>query len=230
MSDAFEFTAFEVTAFETEGGTYAASSYAQMMINLLPPGRVWRLVGSVLEAVLAACAEELANVDARVIDLLNEADPSTTVELLDERERELDLEAAATTEERQARIVARLVARQRYRPSDFQAALAPLLGQAAGDVVVIETSHADAVAIEDVREIFRFYILRDPTVAGTYYLDSAQDLVDAIKPSHTAGYMIETVAALYDDPYSLYNRDLLDGVSSLYDDPVTLYDRDVYGA
>lgn len=226
----FEPTAFEPTAFYV-GGASSAPAYGRMLVALLPPGRLWRLIGgSILSKVLDADADELARVDARVINLSDEADPRTTLELLPEHERELGLETASTVAERRARVLARTIARQRYRPADFQAALAPLFGQDAADVVVIETTHAQALAMGDVREIFRFFVLRDPTVAGTYYLDSAQELIDAIKPSHTAGHAIESMLALYDDPYSLYDRDVMDGVPSLYDDARTLYDRDVYGA
>lgn len=225
----FEPTAFEPSAFYV-GGATTSPAYARMLWALLPPGRVWRPLSGVLFKVFQACADELARVDARVINLTDEADPRTALELLPEYERELDLETAPTADERRARIVARTIARQRYRPVDFQTALAPLLGQDAVDVVVIETTHAQAVAMGDVREIFRFFILRDPNVPGTYYLDSAQDLVDSIKPSHTAGHMIETTAALYDDPHSLYDRDLLEGTPSFYDELTTLYDLDVYGA
>lgn len=186
-----------------------AEAYARMMAALLPPGRVWRFVESVLSKLLLACADELARLDARVADLLDEAVPSTATELLPEYERELDLEEAATTAERRARIVARLVARQRYRPIDFQLALHKLLSQAPGDVVVIETSHAEAVAMGDVREIFRFFIYRDPSEPGTYYIESAQEIVDKIKPSHTIGFVIESTAFKTGDPHSLLGRDLL---------------------
>ncbi|MGN6105790.1 MAG: hypothetical protein ACTHU0_11840 [Kofleriaceae bacterium] len=320
--------------------------YARMMASLLPPGRVWRLIGgSVLSKLLAACADELGRLEARVIDLLDEADPSTADELLPEYEREIDvatdpgaatihtffqlsddvqtsgspwaavLEArqtgaagdalsfsigfhdgdpyeievrdhercdvtgvapvwepapnnigvrvmassvslptvadiesaiaarsqlarvsthdpaptktidmdvmellvcearffggAAADAARRARVVARLVARQRYRPSDFQIALAPLLGQAAAEVVVLERTHTIAAAMGDVREIFRFFVYRDPAAPGAYSLADAQVLVDKIKPSHTAGHVIESVNFLCDDPHSLCERDIL---------------------
>lgn len=186
-------------------------AYARMMVALLPPGRLWRLVGGLLSDLFLACADELGRIDARAVDLLNEADPSTAVELLPEYERELDLEADGTVEERQARIVARTVARQRYRPVDFQTALAPLLGQPPEDVVALERSHAFAASIGDDREIYRFFIYRDPTLPGAYFIASAQQLVDKIKPTHTAGHVIESVAACYRDPYSLYRRDLMRG-------------------
>lgn len=185
-------------------------AYQRMQAALLPPGKLWRLVGdSLLSALFLGAADELERFDARVGDLLAEADPRNATELLAEYERELDLDEASTTAERRARILARLIARQRYRPVDFQTALAPLLGQDADDIVVIETSNAVAESMGDVREIFRFFIYRDPTLPNDYFVDSAQDLVDAIKPSHTIGHVIESIDFLCDDEFSLCDRDLL---------------------
>ena len=186
-----------------------ADAYARMLKALLPPGKLWRLVASVLAEFFLGCADELARVDARAADLINEADPTTATELLPEYERELELAPAATIEERRARIVALLVRRQRFRPVDFQTALAALLAQDAADVVVIERTRAFCIAIGDDREIFRFFIYRDPTLPGTYFLASAQEVVNGMKPSHTVGTVIERIDALYDDPHTLYDRDLL---------------------
>lgn len=184
--------------------------YQRMLMALLPPGKLWRLLGdSLLSKLFEGCADELDRLHARASDLLNEAEPSTAVELLPDYELELDLETAATEEERQARVVARLVARQRIRPVDFQTALASLLGQDPADVVVLERTAAMAASMGDVREKFRFFIYRDPTLPGTYYLDSAQDLVDTIKPSRSVGHVIESIDFLCDDEFSLCDSDLL---------------------
>lgn len=181
-----------------------------MMIALLPPAdRLWRQVGEVVSNILLGCADELARLDARAEALIEESHPASALELLPEFEQDLGLEQASTTEERRARIIARTIARQRYRPVDFQTALAPLLGQDAEDVVVLERSNAMAVSLGDDREIFRFFIFRDPTLPGDYFVDAAQDLVDAIKPSHTAGHVIESISFLCDDAFSLCDRDLL---------------------
>jgi hypothetical protein len=187
-----------------------AEQYQRMLAALLPPSRLWRLVGdSVIRKLLLGSADELERLHGRYLDLLDESIPSDVDELLEEYERELELEAEGTDAERRARVVARYIARQRYRPVDFQLALAPLLGMAAADVVVLETSHAVAVAMGDHREIFRFFIFRDPTEPGTYDVDGAQALIDDIKPSHTQGHVIESIDFLCDDPYSLCDRDLL---------------------
>lgn len=185
-------------------------SYQRMLTSLLPPGKLWRLIGgSFLSSLLLACADELVRIDGRAGNLLAESIPSTAVELLPEYESELEIASTGTIAERQARIVARHVARQRYRPADFQLALAPLLGQASTAVVVIERTAALAASMGDVREIFRFFIYRDPTSPGAYYLADAQLLVDAIRPTHTAGHVIESINLLCDDPFSLCDRDIL---------------------
>lgn len=187
----------------------ASEANRRMLASLMPQGKL-RLDGDgVLGSVLLASADELGRVDGRIDDLLNEADPSTAVELLPEYERELDLVAAPSIPERRANIVALTVRRQGFRPADFQQALALLLGQDAGDVVVIERTRAQVIAMGDDREIFRFFIYRDPTLPGTYFLASAQAMVDRMKPSHTAGYVIESTAFKVGDPHSIVGRDIL---------------------
>lgn len=211
----FSPAAFSATAFAVAPEHPAsAGMYARMMIALLPPGKLWRTIGSTLYNLFLGCADELARVHERSADLLSESVPSTAIELLPEYERELGItDPAATTAERQANIVARLVARQRFRPVDFQQALAPLLGQDPDDVDVRERSHAAAMTMGAFPitgdEIFRFFIYRNPALGGAYFLASAQALVDKIKPSHTKGYVIESVSFLCDDPFSLCDRDLL---------------------
>lgn len=196
-----------ILAFTLDGG---GGRNATMLANLLPPGRVWRLgQESVLDAVLLGSADELDRIDARVDDLLDEADPRTADELLPEYEAELGLVAAATIEERRANVIARLIRRQRFRPADFRQALAPLLAQDPADVVVIERSPTFCATVGDQREIFRFFVYRDPALPGTYFLASAQALVDSMKPSRTAGYVIESIAFTLGDPFSLLGRDIL---------------------
>lgn len=212
-SGAFSPAAFSPTAFSIAAD---GEPYARMLMALLPPGRLWKLIGSTLEQFFRACADELARFDLRIGDFLNEIDPSTATELLPEYETELALVAAQTAAERRANIIARLVRRQRFRPADFQQALAQLLAQDPSAVVVIERSLAYISAVGDQREIYQFFIYRDPTLPGTYFLASAQALVadlatqsGGMKPSHTKGFVIESINMLYDDAHSLYDRDLL---------------------
>jgi hypothetical protein len=210
MSGGFSPLAFSSTVFAVAPIALNSEAYARMLRALLPPGRVWSVeLDAVTQSLLLASADELARVEVRAVDLVNEANPSTAAELLVDYERDLNLESTGELEERSARVIARLVRRQRFRPADLQAALAPLLGQDPEDVVVLERTHAAAAALGDDREIYRFFVYRDPSLPGSYFVASAQALVDSMKPSHTAGHVIESISALYDDPHSLYDRDLL---------------------
>ncbi len=187
-----------------------AAAYARMLKALLPPSKLWRLAPeSVISGTLTASADELERVDGRGEDLLLEADARTADELLPEFERVLGTSSDGTLAARRARVVALLIRRQRYRPIDFQNVLAPLLGLAPEDVLVIETSHAEALAMGDAREIFRFFIYRDPGLPGSYDLEAAQEMIDRMKPSHTQGHLVLSTSFLCDDPDSLCDRDVL---------------------
>lgn len=187
-----------------------AAAYAKMLASLLPPGRVWRLeTGTVLANVLLGAADELERIHERGQDLIEESDPRTTDELLEDFERVLDLDSDGTDDERRARVVSHLLKRQRVRPADYQQILAPILGLDAEDVEVREISRADAIAMDDDTQIYRFHIFRDPGLGGTYDVAAAQAVVDAMSHAHVKGIVIETLGFICDDPMSLCDRDLL---------------------
>ena len=83
---------------------------------LLPSGAAWpREPDTVLTKVLHALADGLARAHNRAVNILNEADPRTTLELLTDWERVCGLPdpcsgLAATIAERRAQVVARLTA------------------------------------------------------------------------------------------------------------------------
>ncbi len=91
-----------------------AADYLRALVQLLPPGRVYpRGAEGAFRDTLAALAEEFARIDARADDLVNEADPRTTVELIDDWERALGLPDECTgpletLEQRRQAIVAKL--------------------------------------------------------------------------------------------------------------------------
>ncbi|MBX9596003.1 MAG: DUF2313 domain-containing protein [Roseomonas sp.] len=89
--------------------------YLALLQALLPTGAALpREADSVVTALLGVPAAELARIEAAAADLLEEADPRTTVQLLAEWEAEFglpddcDLATAATTEERRAALLARI--------------------------------------------------------------------------------------------------------------------------
>jgi len=159
--------------------------------------------------LLLAAGDECARVDQRQRDVLAESDPRTAVETLADWERVLDQPSTGTTGERQARITSELIRRQRFRPIDFREALAPLLGLTASQVVVIETTAAQAAAMNDPRQIYQFYVYRDPGLGGSWDLPAAQRLIEIMKPTHTRGTAIESIDFVCDDPESLTDRDIL---------------------
>lgn len=64
------------------------AAYQDALLQLLPPGVAWsRDPGSSMGRLMLALADEFARIDTRVGDLINEADPRTTLELLVDWER-----------------------------------------------------------------------------------------------------------------------------------------------
>lgn len=189
---------------------FTADAYARIQKALLPPGRVWRLdLGSFITKVFLASGDELARVSGRSADLVEEKDPRTTTELITDHESELALTASGTLQDRRDTVVALLIRRQRFRPVDVQAALTVELGLDPGDIDVIETSRAQAIAAGDDRLIYLFHVFRDPALGGTYDVAAAQVILDDISHSHTLGKIVESITFKCDEPTSLCDRDLL---------------------
>ncbi len=111
-----------------------AAQYLSQLQSLLPSGPAWpREPDSELTKFLTGLAEEFARIDARATDLLNESDPRTASETLDEWEASLGLPdigiTTTTDEERQIAIVARM--RTSEEPTEaFFYSLAEALGYA----------------------------------------------------------------------------------------------------
>ncbi|TAH39300.1 MAG: DUF2313 domain-containing protein [Planctomycetota bacterium] len=109
--------------------------YADQLWALLPTGLVWRRSpGTVFDALLQGCAGELARLDKRSADLLREADPRTTTELLVDWERVCGLPdpcvgELTTVAERRAAVVQRLT-QQGGQSVAFLLALGLALGYA----------------------------------------------------------------------------------------------------
>lgn len=98
-----------------------AATYLQQLQALLPPGRAWpRDDNSTLGKTLHALADELARVDGRVTDLLDEIIPDQTSELLAQWERICGVAGAQA-------VLAQLAAQGGASPAYF-IALADLLG------------------------------------------------------------------------------------------------------
>ena len=92
---------------------YASSDYAAALSALMPRGRVWSTdPSSTQQLTLATFAPTAERLDAAAQQLLVDAVPSTTVNLITEWEESLGLvvqDAGLTLQQRQAAVVARLV-------------------------------------------------------------------------------------------------------------------------
>ena len=186
-----------------------ADLYRMQLQALLPQGAAWPRDG---DAVLTALlAEELARVDARALKLIEEADPRTADELLEDWERVTGLPdpctegLANTLQERRAAVVAKLTLRGGQSIAFFLA-VAESLGY---DGVSVEEFRPFVCGLselgvdplaggEDVRFVWR---VRVPGPRATSFrcgesecgerltdIDRAEDLecvLQRLKPAHT---------------------------------------------
>lgn len=86
-----------MTHLSPQTGQRSVHDYAGQLQQLLPRGRAWEFPPDGLFAgLLLGLAEEFARLDGRALDLLEEADPRTTLELLPDWERIAALPDACT--------------------------------------------------------------------------------------------------------------------------------------
>lgn len=94
-----------------------AEQYRDLLSRLLPPGPIWQLARALeLDGLLLAIGDELTRIHNRGRTMLDDADPSTAVELLPDWERVLGLPnpligTPGTVAERQAIAWATLIAK-----------------------------------------------------------------------------------------------------------------------
>jgi len=186
-----------------------AEAWARAMQQLLPPGRLWRRGAGTLYGTFLAAGDELERLSQRAADLVEEADPRVTTELISDFESMLGLDGTGTIAERRARVVGRLVTRQRRRPADYKQFMSEILGLSSDDVEVVEITAAEAAAAADAALKYQYYVYRDPNLAGSYDLDDAQALLTEADPAVKNGIVVESLLFKADDPYSLTDRDPL---------------------
>lgn len=122
----------------------SADAYARQLQQLLPRGTVWKLEpDSWVTKTLQAIADELARVDARGDDLIEESDPRTTTEMIEDWERALSLPdeqvltIPATLAERRVAVTQKYVSRGGQTNADFVA-----LALACGYTVTVSNYNA----------------------------------------------------------------------------------------
>lgn len=80
-------------------------------------------------------------------------------------------------------------------------------GKTYNNVELIEVPLSEVPAGSPERKFFAF-VHRDPTDPGRYSLSEAQRQADRGKQAHTLVYVGESDCARWDDPFSLYDRDI----------------------
>ena len=176
-----------------------AADYLAQLQALLPQGGAWpREREATVTKLLAAWAEELARVDGRAINLLDEADPRTTAELLADWERVAGLPdqcvlaygISQTTAQRRAALVARLTT-VGGQSAAYYIALAFGLGY-----VITVTEFPLHDVLDDVD-----YPLYAPPWQYTWQVNAAQDNIGRI-----------SVDDLVTDPLAWWGNELLECV------------------
>ena len=157
-----------------------AEAYLGQLQALLPQGRAWtRRPDAVLTRLLAAEADELADVDLAATQLLDEIRPDTTFDMLSDWERVVGLPDACSDPDagifqRRAAVLERLVAQPTLNPSDYVA-----LGRKFGvglTVVEHDQVRADAIAGLDTsggKWVFVWWISIDDD--GIQYFDTLSE-------------------------------------------------------
>jgi len=114
------------------GFSPAVVDFQDMLLRLLPPGRAWnRDPTSTMGALALGLAAEFWRLDGRGMDLIEEADPRTTNQMITDWERICGLPDRAvprptTLAARQAAVVDRLVSVATQTDADFIALVARL--------------------------------------------------------------------------------------------------------
>jgi uncharacterized protein YmfQ (DUF2313 family) len=170
-----------------------ANAYARQLKALLPPGRLWKLEPtSWLSKLFLAIGDELARVDARARDLLDEWDPRTATETLPEWERVLGLpeegQALATSAEgRRAAIVQKLLARDGATPAYFIALAAALGYTATIDYPAANTWRMNVALGGEQADLseFRSGSRAGDRIGGRSVVE-LERVINKLKPAHTA--------------------------------------------
>ena len=107
------------------------AQYTKLLKRLTPTGRAWSRSSGLIPEFLEGLAAELARVDGRVDDLINERDSRTTTELIAEHETEWGLPdeclgASTVLAERRAAILTRIRAIGGLSPAYYIAVAAAL--------------------------------------------------------------------------------------------------------
>ena len=169
------------------------AQYTKLLKRLQPTGRAWSKSSGLIPELLEGLAAELARVDGRVDDLINERDSRTTAELITEHETEWGLPdeclgSSTVLAERRAAILARIRAIGGLSPAYYISVAAAL-----GYTITIEeftpawsglAVSGDPCGDQGVLFYWLVNVHYDFVNPFTSYSD-LECLLEKIKPAHT---------------------------------------------
>ena len=185
-----------------------AAEYRESLRALLPPGKAWtRDPGTTFDDLLDAMAQEWARLDARAEQLIDEALPDSTTELLPDWERVAGLpdtcggDQSETLQGRRADLIARITSTGGQTPAYF-IAVAAALGytititefrpfragySSAGDALTNdEWAHTFQVnAAENTITPFRAGLSTAGEPLRTWGNERLECVINDLKPAHT---------------------------------------------
>lgn len=180
------------------------NDYRDAFARILPRGVIWTITDVLggIALTLQGLGIELARAHNRLLDVLEEADPRTTTELIDAWERVLGLpeptdpSPPTTLADRRAVVHAKFIARGGSQP----AILADVIAAAGYTDTVIELptlfrsdeSASDERAYDD-EWVWYWFVWRLTT--PTQGWARLQAVLDAIKPAHTVASLIDGLHA-----------------------------------
>jgi uncharacterized protein YmfQ (DUF2313 family) len=185
-----------------------SDDYAALLLALLPPGRAHTAEDQGLSEALAGFGVEWARVEGRLLDLIEELDPTTATELLDAWERNFGLPDSCdpsppvTDADRRDALKARLIARNGSQP----AIIREVINAAGYDGLGIEIQIANLFRVDTSRVDERLY---DNGWANVWWIWAASTPPQGwtrleclfstgdkpLKPSHSTVFFIDGLRA-----------------------------------
>lgn len=176
-----------------------AAAYARQLKQLLPRGSLFALESdSNLSKLLLGIADELARIDGRAEDLVNEWDPRTCDDTIEDWERVLGVTPASGVSLAARRLlVSTMITAQGGSTKAYFAAVAAALGFS---VTVVRTAVHTWTMTVDLSESttefalestdFRAGIARAGDPLSSWRIPALEDVINRLKPAHTLALFV----------------------------------------
>jgi hypothetical protein len=185
---------------------YQAYGY-EALKALLPPGKTYsQNPASAIQRELMVEGAGLGFAWSKLAELEDDFLPDRATGHLPRWEEALRLEPgpADLIAARRARCVSFLRKVHGFGVEQIKEALAPVLDCQPSDLEIIENDNTGP----DPDQVFQWFVYRPSSVPGRPDFITAQRMLDEMKPAHTRGIIGQRTSLRFDDPESLFDRDL----------------------